>query len=462
MRLWERLLGRGQRATVSEYISWAAQAGPPMPSMEQTLNGTKYRVSDGAHGAKAAASVNSVVASVMDVRQAVFSQVRFRGQTIRNGKPADLFGTPELSLLERPWTGGQTTDLLVQMIQDADLSGNSFWTPAPVAGPTFRGRAAIPGVVPAVQGDPTEQLVRLDPSMVDIVVGEVTLDGQTISQVKLGYVHYPRGRNEEGVIFRLDQVAHFMPTLDPWWPFRGMSWLTPVAREIEADQTMTLHKRKFFENGATPNLIITHAAGADRQKITDFQKRLDAESRGTQNAYRTLNLYPGADATVVGADLKSVDFKQVQGAGETRIAAAGGVPPVIVGLSEGLQAATYSNYAQARRRFSDGTMHPLWAKAAAALQNVFAPGTFGPGARLWYDHDNIAFLREDEKDAAEIARTRAATLSSYLAAGFTPESAVAALEADDIRLLQHTGLFSVQLQPPGSTVAQPSPAGGTE
>ncbi|MGE4428905.1 MAG: phage portal protein, partial [Solirubrobacteraceae bacterium] len=163
-----------------------------------------------------------------------------------------------------------------------------------------------------------------------------------------------------------------------------------------------------------------------------------------------------------GADLRSVDFRQVQGAGETRIAAAGGVPPVIVGLSEGLQAATYSNYAQARRRFSDGTMHPLWAAAAAALQNVFPEGTFGPGARLWYDHDNIAFLREDEKDAAEIARTRAATLSSYLAAGFTPESAVAALEADDIRLLEHTGLFSVQLQPPGQTIAQSQPTGGTE
>jgi phage portal protein BeeE len=57
-----------------------------------------------------------------------------------------------------------------------------------------------------------------------------------------------------------------------------------------------------------------------------------------------------------------------QGAGETRIAAAAGVPPVIVGLSEGLQAATYSNYSQARRRFADGTMRPLWRNAAVARE----------------------------------------------------------------------------------------------
>jgi hypothetical protein len=63
---------------------------------------------------------------------------------------------------------------------------------------------------------------------------------------------------------------------------------------------------------------------------------------GADNAWKTLNLYPGADVTVVGANLKDIDFKNVRGGGETRIAAAAGVPPVIVGLSEGLAAATYS------------------------------------------------------------------------------------------------------------------------
>src|SRR5205823_2138143 len=31
--------------------------------------------------------------------------------------------------------------------------------------------------------------------------------------------------------------------------WRGMSWLTPVLREIQADTATTRHKQKFFENG---------------------------------------------------------------------------------------------------------------------------------------------------------------------------------------------------------------------
>jgi phage portal protein BeeE len=154
-----------------------------------------------------------------------------------------------------------------------------------------------------------------------------------------------------------------------------------------------------------------------------------------------------------------MDFKNIQGAGETRIAAAGGVPPVIVGLSEGLQAATYSNYAQARRRFADGTLHPLWQNVAGSFANIIprpSPTTGSGGeVRLWYDARDVPFLREDQKDAAAIQGTQAATINTLITAGFTPDSSVKAVSASDWGLLEHTGLTSVQLLPPSD--GQPSP-----
>jgi hypothetical protein len=39
---------------------------------------------------------------------------------------------------------------------------------------------------------------------------------------------------------------------------------------------------------------------------------------------------------VVGSDLKQLDFKATQGAGETRIAMLGRVPAPLLGISEGL------------------------------------------------------------------------------------------------------------------------------
>jgi hypothetical protein len=135
----------------------------------------------------------------------------------------------------------------------------------------------------------------------------------------------------------------------------------------------------------------------------------------------------------------------------TRIAAAAGTPPIIVGLSEGLEAATYANYAQARRRFADGTIHPLWQNAAGSLQRVVQRPD--PFVRLWYDASDVPFLREDEKDAAEIADVQAKTIRTYIDGGFEPDSVIAAVEANDRRLLKHSGLYSVQLQQPGAQQA---------
>ena len=157
---------------------------------------------------------------------------------------------------------------------------------------------------------------------------------------------------------------------------------------------------------------------------------------------------------MVGSNLKEIDFKEVRGGGETRIAAAARVPPIVVGLSEGLAAATYSNYGQARRAFVDATMHPLWQNASGSLERVVPPPN--RSSRLWYDATDVPFLREDEADAANIAAVRASTINTYVAAGFTAESAVKAVDSGDINLLVHTGLMSVQLLPPGKTDSAPT------
>lgn len=395
--------------------------------------------------AQAAYASNGPVFACMLVRMLVFSSVRFRWQRLRDSQPSDSFGTPDLALLERPWPGGSTQDMLTRMIQDADLAGNSYW---------YR------------QGT---ELIRLRPDWVEIVGAKRYLTdyanrgrGQ-VGWQKMGYLYTEGGpgSGHEPVAFTVNEVAHFHPIPDPLGVFTGMSWLTPIVREIQADQAMTRHQRKFFDNGATPNMVVTHAVGADMEKVKRFSEMMAENHAGVENAGKTLHLYPGADATVVGTNLDQIDFKNVRGGGETRIAAAAGVPPVIVGLSEGLAAATYSNYGQARRRLADGTAHPLWQNLSGSLEPLLTtPGKPGStDVRLWYDASNVPFLREDEGDAANIAKTKAETISTYITAGYDPESVIAAVEANDLRLLDHTGLVSVQLSAPGQQ--QQDSAGAT-
>jgi hypothetical protein len=165
------------------------------------------------------------------------------------------------------------------------------------------------------------------------------------------------------------------------------------------------------------------------------------------NAYKTLFLSNGADVKVVGTNFKDLDMKAVQGAGETRICAAARVPAIIVGVSEGLESATYSNYGQARRAFADLTMRPMWRKMAGALATIVDVPS---DSRLWYDDRDIPFLQEDEKDASEIQQMQANTIRTLLDAGFTPDSVVLAVTNGNYDLLEHSGLYSVQLQEPGA------------
>jgi len=108
------------------------------------------------------------------------------------------------------------------------------------------------------------------------------------------------------------------------------------------------------------------------------------------------------------------------------------------------------NFNSARRLMADKTLWHLWSNVAGSLETLVPPPK---GSRLWID-SNIPFLREDRKDAAEIQQLKATTIRPLVDAGYDAQTVVAAVESEDMTLLKHSGLFSVQLQEPGT----PTPA----
>ncbi len=429
-RRWRRAdVAEVQRYSLAEYIT-QLQAQAPYAG---GYSGGYTRVEDVENSfvsyVQQAYKASGVVFACMLARQLVFSEARFQWQSMSGGRPGRLFGNTELSILERPWPNGTTGELLARMIQDVDLAGNFY----------------------AVrEGD---RLRRLRPDWVSIILSAPP--AVAVRSDVLGYRYSPGGvragqeRQGDDEVFLPGEIVHWSPIPDPEAQYRGMSWLTPVVREIQSDKAATLHKLKFFENGATLQVVVAPKQPMTAEQFREFVLAADAAHRGVDNAYKTMYVGGGADVTVVGADLRQLDFKATQGAGETRIAAAARMHPVIVGLSEGMQGSSLNagNFSAARRIVADGTMRPLWRSACAALESVLDPPS--GVVRLWFDDRDIAFLREDQKDAAEIQQIKAIAIRQLVDAGFEPASVVAAVEADDRTLLVHSGLYSVQLQPPG-------------
>ena len=380
--------------------------------------------------ARAAFKANAVVFACVANRMDLFSEARFAFRRRRSGGPSGLFSNPDLKILETPWVGGTTGDLLARMLLYNDIAGNAYVVRRPGGLTVLRPDWVT--IIGGVQGNRDASVWHEDATV-------------------LGYAYKEGGPAADGDprIFLPNEVAHFAARPDPDARFRGMSWLTPVIREIMADKAATEHKLRFFEHAATPNMIVQLDV-TDLEVYRKWIEQFKKQHQGVTNAYDTLFLGAGADATVVGSNLQQMDFKVTQGAGETRIAAAAGVPPVVVGLSEGLAAATYSNYAQARRRFADQTIRILWRNVCGSLANII---NVPPDAELWYDDRDIAALSEDAKDQAEIQVSQASTIKQLIDAGFESQSVITAVTNDDFSQLQHTGMFSVQLQPAG-TVGQ--------
>lgn len=390
---------------------------------------------------------DGIVFACIAARQHIFSQARFAWRRYANQVPGDLFGNRELRLLERPAPGQTTGNLLARMEVMGSLAGNHYATVADDAGRVGR-RATGPG----------RRIAELRPSWVTIIGGSASGDPNAADARIVGYLYEPvpagggASPRSAPLLLTPSEVSHYAPEPDPEARWRGMSWLTPILREIQADKAATVHKQKFFENGATPGIAIKFDKDTDQDAFDEFVEKFREYHEGAWNAYKTLFLAAGADVVPVGMDLRQLDFKQTQGGGETRIASAAGMHPVIVALSEGLQGSSLNqgNFAAARRLVADKTMRHLWAEAASSLATLLT----SPGDDVFLEADlrNVAFLREDQRDVAEIQQSKAGAIRQLVDAGFDPDAAVEYALTDDLSVLRrrHSGLFSVQLQPPAT------------
>lgn len=386
---------------------------------------------------------NGPTFALMVARLQVFGQARFQWTRFERGEATDLFGSGELRVLERPWPGGVTADLLARMEVDVTTAGNCYIRRL------RRTRFA------------EDRLVRLRPDWVTIILGsreDVDNPAEAADVEVLGYAYTPYGAPERMQIFTPDQVAHYAPLPDPDALFVGMSWITPVLSDVIGDNLQTEHKRAFLRNAATPNLAIRFDPTVTIEAVKKFKELFEAEHKGALNAWKTLFLGGGADPVVIGKDFKEMDFAITQGKAESRLASAAGVPPSWVGFSEGLQGSSLNagNFTAARRRFGDGTLQHLWRNVAASLEVILDRPD--EGTYLWFATRGIPFLHMDAKDEAEVQTAQGSLIVQFVREGFTPESSVNAVVNNDLARLVHTGLLSVQLQPAGEAPPNQQPS----
>ncbi len=410
----------------------------------QTLLGERQSISDGFGGYVAGMfQANPTVFACEMARINLFKQARFMWRRMNSGRPGDLYGNPDLRILERPWPKAVTSDLLSVMLLYADFGGSCF-----VVRRSDAIRPLRPDWVTPIFGS------RLTP-------GPAAWWDVDAKLIAIAYQPGGAPGGEEPQIYLAEEVALFVTTPDPLRPGGlGQPWVRSIVGDVMADSAATAHKLNFFVNGATPNMIVTVDKAYNDDQIKALRKQIDERHTGVANAYRTLILKALVEKVdVVGKDLQQLDFKAVQGAGETRVCVAAQVPAVVAGVSEGLQGSSLNsgNYAASMRRFADLWARPAWQNVAGSLEAIVPPPD--SSSNLWYDDRDVPALKDDVRDAAEVQGLNATAVRTLVDGGFDPDSVIKAITSGDLRLLKgnHTGLLPVQLQKPGG---EPKPEPG--
>lgn len=372
-----------------------------------------------------------VTAAAAAKRAGLVSEIRFVWRNNRlSSRPGRLFGTESLRVLEQPSPDVTISELLAAVELDVSYAGIAF----------FHRQGNV--------------LRRLRPEWVTVVYGSRVDPDNAVQQLDLevlGVIYAPGGDSQRRQYITRQFVTWWTPEPGPL-PATGWSWVQGLIAEITADRMATEYRSKFYEHGATPNLVFVMDKETKVEAVKMFRELNEAATSGIANAYRNMYIGGGADVRVVGANLDALSFRDSQGGDETRIALRSQVPAAILGIREGLQGSSLNagNYVAQRRAWADTWLSAHARGLCAALQRIVPPP--GPDAELWWDRDDIPFLQEDGQDAATITQTRATAIRTLIDGGFQPDAAVEAVTTGDLAALngRHTQLFSVQLQPPGN------------
>lgn len=410
---------------VAELVKMAYQGNTYVldPMARSTMGRQQIRVTS----EPASISTVAAVFGVTQRRGELLSQAEFAWRRFGAGQRPrgdDLFTSRELAAFD------PAESLWLEIDAQVAVSGSAFC----VLGGDGRVRVLLSRWCSIVMGSQT-----------DADRPEAAWDAEPVGLI---YRH-PDGRPE---VWSWGEVGHVRPRPDPDAPWRGIAYLRPVLGDAARLDSSATYITRFFQNSATPNLIMKFPDTTSSEDIELFAELFNRGHQGASKAFRTAFIGGGADPMVVGTSLKDLDLAGVNAAAVSALCQASGVPLPLLGIQEGLEGAlTYANGRQYARQFADFTCRSFWALTCRALGRLVKPPVGSP-AELWTDVSRVSALLPEMLDDAGALAQQAQAIRTLGDGGWEPGSVVDAVTAGDLSRLVHSGLVPVQLQPPGAAM----------
>jgi HK97 family phage portal protein len=323
---------------------------------------------------------NSVVASCLGVLARTFSEPPLLVVDKRTGKVLDTH--PLYELLRMPYNPllwGDTDDepmsqaeLMMYSIYYTAAGGNCYWR-------KVRARdGRVVAFMPYHDGN-----ISFLPTTTKRVQGYQLTNGARMETLA------PR------------EIVHLKwPSVDFGNPVKALSPIVMAGREIGSENAAQAYINGLLANDATPRTIFSVAGGVELsdEQVNRMTKTIK-EKFGGKNYGSPAVLEGGMTVQRLSLGLNELQIDQLMKIPETRVAAVLGVPAIVAGLGVGLDSATYSNFGQAMKVFTDYTLVPLWRSAAEQIQEAMR-SEYDDGENLIvkFDTSKVNALKEQENE----------------------------------------------------------------
>lgn len=206
-------------------------------------------------------------------------------------------------------------------------------------------------------------------------------------EIRVGGIWYP---------CPAEDMIQFLYT-DPANDYYGFPPLLAASMAVDADNETDKYIKYLLANMAVVSGIFSIGENLTDDEFKRAKQEMTAMWSGAVNAGLPGLLEGGATWTKMGLSLNELDFGNLWPRLETRVCMAFSIPPIIVGSKAGMDAATYSNYAQAKESYYDEMVVPECAMIGNTLAHSLFPdfGLNSDEYSIVPNFDDVKALQED-------------------------------------------------------------------
>jgi HK97 family phage portal protein len=219
------------------------------------------------------------------------------------------------------------------------------------------------------------------------------------------YYEYKIGRGEPLKIPPED-IIHIRDGVDPENNLKGWSAVKSATADICTENESQQFTNALLFNSAIPSVVIT----PKNDNIEDFDgdkyKRTWKDKFGGNRRGEAWIQDIPLDVQVIGIDPKKLDLSSLRKIAQSGIAAAVGIPAVVVGLFIGLETSTAkASYEESLWQAYVACIIPMLKRITRQITNglvndpVFPLGDIAK-LRAWYDLSEVSCLQEDQNELA--------------------------------------------------------------